>query len=156
MHWYSHIWLFFNWLLKVSLQHQCFSCLANAFKYMIFFITISSFSTKKWIVSSLSQEVNQIDTLNVPCDWLFAAHDTLSGAQASELISNLSWQNAYSECYEPAEPYLSKPCWICMVLSTLLWNSEFVLLTSCIRSHVVLGMSQEFKCKIHGSKTLTM
>jgi len=22
-------------------------------------------------------------------------------------------------CYEPAEPYLSKPCWIYMVLSTL-------------------------------------
>ena len=38
--------------------------------------------------AALSREVNQTDVLLVPCDWLFAARVTLSGAHASELITN--------------------------------------------------------------------
>lgn len=84
--WYR---FFFNCLFKLSLQQQCLSLPCKCIYSGDIFHNLLIFDREvNW--AALSREVNQTDALHVLCDWLFAAHVTLSDEHASELNPELT------------------------------------------------------------------
>ncbi len=110
----------YNFLYLSSLMDKYFSL--NAFKFLIFFNLLTFYKTSfesRWI----SRE--QLITLALCCDWLFAADVTLSCACTPFILDqSLSWPRKLMISFMVPV----KPDWSGLVLSTqnVSNNSEFV------------------------------